>query len=94
MDTDSTYEPAVDISDSKVTEHKNHISLLHKETDLRKHHKITVEKFNVTLRAVTSMVYDDTYPSHKVSIPKLNVSSAVSTLNNSSEVSTSDLFFK
>ncbi|CAG8754694.1 14688_t:CDS:1, partial [Funneliformis mosseae] len=47
-------------------------------------------KLNITFRAVIciqNIVYNNTYPSHKVLISKLNLPNAVNTLDNSLEVS-------
>ena len=40
------------------------------------------------------MVYDETHPSHKVLIPKLNLPGAINTLEDGTEVPAPDLFFK
>src|SRR3954451_7086767 len=98
MDTDTVYEPEVDISDSKVTENEKQIEWLYKENEeLRKHNKTTVEKLNVALKAVASIqrfVLEDSHPSHIVPIPKLNPLGAILTKEDGTEVPLPDLFFK
>ena len=95
IETDITYEPEVDTSDSRVIEHEKHIILLHKENkELCNYYNITIKKLNVALRVVTgiqNIVYDNTQLSHKVPISKLNLPSAI---KDSSEFPASDLFFK